>query len=89
MARAKRCSKPGCKAPAEKAEKCQRHYLQDWRAGERVRQVDDLGPKPVRFGFLAPRELADRFAAAVPKDERAHVIRRALADWLDRAKGAA
>lgn len=86
--RPKRCSTPECKAPATKAGKCGAHYHAAYRAGVRVRQVEDLGPDPARFEFKGPRSLEQRFHAAVPKDQRSWVLRKALTDWLDRAAGA-
>lgn len=82
--RPKRCSKPGCKAPVgvNRGNKCEAHYMEDYRAGVRMRQVDDLGPNPARLHAKIPRDLERRFHAAVPKDQRSQVLRRALETYL-------
>lgn len=82
--RPKRCSNPGCKAPAKKAGMCGAHYMEGYRSGVRLRQVEDLGPNPARLHALIPRDLERRFHAAVPKDQRSRAVRRALEAELQR-----
>jgi hypothetical protein len=84
--RGPKCSREGCKARATKAGKCLKHYQQDYRRGERVREQESLGEASGRITFRLSREAKERFFRAVPEAERGRVLRSVLAthlDWLE------